>query len=235
MQFGLSVLLVATGASAIPVAISSTFVTTPPTIDGTAGAAEWAGPVSYVFGHGDALFRNDASNLYVLLDVTADTTPDAGSPFDYFRLAFDVNHNGVEDPNVDVEYGLCNTVNDFTRSLFLGSCSTTGCGSTTGSLAYGFGPTPASATSHTFWEIAIPLSELGASLGSTLGVQLRAASITPSFTEDAPTSECDFANYAALQLGGSVVTIPTLDRASLLLLALFLAVGAGLLLRSRWS
>ncbi len=234
--FGVSMIFAATGAGAIPVTISSTFVSTPPTIDGTAGATEWAGPVSYVFGHGDVLFRNDASNLYVLFDVTADTTQDASSPIDYFWLAFDVNHNGIEDPNVDVEYGLCNTVSDFTRTLFLGSCSTTGCGSTTGSLAHGFGSTPASATPHTFWEIAIPLSELGgASLGSNLGVQMRSASTNPAFVEDTPTSECDFPGYATLQLGGSVVTIPTLDRTGLLLLGLFLVAGAGLLLRGRWG
>jgi len=198
--FGIAMILAATGsAGAAPVTIYSTFVTKSPTIDGAAAAAEWSGPVSYSFPHGVVLFRNDASTLYVLVDVTADTTQDT-PPADYFWIDVDVNHNGVADPNVDVEYGLCNSSTDATRAFFLGSCSFTGCRSTSASIGYGFGSSPASSTPHTFWEYAIPLSELGASPGSRLGVDVRAASDNPPMTDDVPTTECDVAGYATLEL-----------------------------------
>jgi hypothetical protein len=48
---------------------------------------------------GTLMAQNDGTNLYVGLDVTAETG--AANPNDYFWFVVDINDNGVVDPNRD--------------------------------------------------------------------------------------------------------------------------------------
>jgi len=81
-----------------------TFVTTPPTIDGTIGDTEWSDAAGYsvLFGNSPATvrFEETATTLYVGVTVQ-DLAPGPAPEFD---VLFDNNHNGVKD-NGDDNWG----------------------------------------------------------------------------------------------------------------------------------
>src|SRR5579859_479745 len=80
-NFGLS------GAStSVPAALAQTapappslasWAVTAPVIDGAVGSTEWANAGAFPLPHGQLYFENDASNLYVLADLTGDTGNDS--------------------------------------------------------------------------------------------------------------------------------------------------------------
>ena len=128
--------------SVLPGAYGSIFTPTPPTIDGN--AIEWTSqnstvvPVTNGFVH----LMNDANNLYVLIDATADIgndplyytiPPPNPNPFDAFYLTFDVNLNQAIDSNVDVNFGITNTSTlDPCIQYYISSNNWTGCNYTSG-------------------------------------------------------------------------------------------------------
>lgn len=148
----------------------SSWATTPVQVDGVVSTAEWqlALPINATYGW--LLIKNDAVNLYILIDVTADTYDDN---FGYFSLIFDIDRNKEVTPGVDLMYGLC--LGKLNISHLLGPSSVEGCvsgpNSTPNTLSQyrqGFGPSSYSATSHLVWECAIRLAEVKASPGETV-------------------------------------------------------------------
>lgn len=221
-----AVLLTATG----PVALTtnSAYVTAPPTINGSVDATEWADAGSFTLPHGTVYFENDNSNLYLLYDMTGDPTLDTTpGALDSYEILFDVNGNGVGDSGQELLYAICNNGALANREVYLGTsgCNWTPCDTSAVVVARGFGTSPASATNHAIFEVAIPFSEIQGQAGKLLRVALGYYSTTPSFFELVPANMCAFASYLPLQLGKP--SIPVLGRAGVALLALLLA-GIGL-------
>jgi|GEM_PF-493083 len=138
----------------------------PPSIDGVATQAEWGEAPRLNFANGKVRIQNDLLNLYLLLDVTNDTTNDPLQPDtpwgDYFWLVWDVNGDRNITPDVDLLHGIYPGTDNIGLCRFIEPGAVTGLQPSEGMLARGFGPTPGSPAPHRFWEIAIPLLEVGA-------------------------------------------------------------------------
>jgi hypothetical protein len=197
------------GSTGQAVTLESRFTTSPPTIDGTIGAAEWAADAGvFALPHGTIYFENDASNLYLLYDMTGDPTLDSPYP-DSHIIGFDVNSNGIGDPGLDSEYATCGdgrlSVRAFVKEP--ATCGWTGCMTTAAVVARGLGPSPASAADHVIFEVSIPFSEILAQTGQTLRVYLGYYSPTPFIYESAPGDQCAYAEYLPLRLGVRTVQL----------------------------
>ena len=158
------------------VALTSTYVATPPVIDGSIGFGEWNLANKVPFAHGFISTMNDGIRLYVLIDALGDTTDETISA-DNFWLSFDVNRNGVIDPNQDLNYGLNSDSGNMRYQYYLGPGTWTGlqpntfsargrgfgCFFADGSLSLG---SPLlfrfRCSQHRVWELAIDLAEIGA-------------------------------------------------------------------------
>ena len=200
---GLAIAAFLVGSTGQAVALESRFTSSPPTIDGTIGATEWAaGAGAFALPHGTIYFESDASNLYVLYDMTGDPILDS-SPTDYFYIGFDVNLNGAGDPGIDFEYSTCDGEHAIRPFLYdAASCSWGGCEATATAAVFarGWGPSPASAGAHVILELSIPFSEIQGRAGEMLRVFLAYGSPTPSFVDATPASDCSYAEYLPLHL-----------------------------------
>jgi hypothetical protein len=191
------------------VALESRFTKSPPSIDGTIGAAEWAGCAgTFDLPHGTIYFENDASHLFLLYDMTGDPTLDSPN-VDSHLIGFDVNRNGIGDPGIDVEYSTCGDGRLSVRAFLqpAATCGWTGCATTAAVVARGWGPSPASAADHVIFEVAIAFSEIQAQAGQTLRVYLGYYSTTPFIFERTPEDECAYAEYLPLHLGPRTVQL----------------------------
>lgn len=156
-------------AGAADVEIGRRWAASAPVIDGVASPGEWDTARVTPLAHGQLRTMNDASSLYVLLDVTDDTgndPPGGVGAVDFFVLAFDVDLNFAVTPNVDLIYDTCNDGRPFVKAHYLGGNAFTGCQTTDPDSegAPGFGPTPAlnaQGANHRFWEFRLKLQEIG--------------------------------------------------------------------------
>lgn len=186
--------------------IQSSWASVPPQIDGSVGTSEWAGAGIMTTPHGKVSFTNRSAYLYVLIDVTGDTTEDPLLPGpyndDFFGLFFDINGNGSGDPGIDLDYSLIDSPPQIPVISYLAvpDCGWTGGLQTTSLGAHGFGPSPSSATPHTIWELALRLSELRASPGDLVRLSTIEFSPNPSIFDEAPAGLCDWQGYQAVRL-----------------------------------
>ncbi len=113
--------------------------------------------------HGTLLAQNDATHLYIGLDVTAETG--APNTNDYFWFVVDINANGHIDANRDKLFSILpGNLNHLVMAYMLGPNTTTGIPATQvipSRLQSGFGPSLNSAVSHRQWQISFALSDLG--------------------------------------------------------------------------
>jgi len=132
----------------------------PPPLTGLLTAAEWSAAAQMTIPHGTLLAQNDATHLYLGLDITAETG--AANPNDYFQIQVDVNDNGVVDAYRDKLFGIVlPNQNALTLAYMLGPGTSTGANVIpTSHLKSGFGPSLLSATPHRQWQIAFALSDL---------------------------------------------------------------------------
>ncbi|MFA4957565.1 MAG: PEGA domain-containing protein [Candidatus Methanoperedens sp.] len=203
--------------SSIPVGSASStmsvFTATPPTIDGQVTGNEWDNAASIPLGHGSMLVKNDNSYLYLLVDLTGDTTNDPPGTTqselgDFFSLDFDVNLDKAITSNVDLSYGSTWGEYKLSKSYHLGPGVWTTISSTTSQLGVGFGPSMNSVTSHRIWEFAISRQEILAQ--SIVRIGLRTYSQTPSFDDSLPPNfENDFSNLIEISLATTPTSTPT--------------------------
>jgi hypothetical protein len=137
--------------------INSVFAGYPPEIDGMASTGEWDDAVSIELDHGFMLIQNDASNLYIFVDLTGDTKEDDK---DYFSLSFDVNNDRKISPRLDMDYGTFPGTRDLGIRYYLGPGTWTSFGNTHSDLGSGFGKSLNSEISHRIWELSISLPEI---------------------------------------------------------------------------
>ncbi|MFN2198489.1 MAG: hypothetical protein ACK2UW_20375, partial [Anaerolineales bacterium] len=103
--------------------LSSVFVTTPPIIDGSIGFGEWSNAATIPFNHGYLTVVNDGIRLYVLINVTGDTSD---SSTDYFWLSFDNDNNHAITANVDKNYATSPSTGNMRYQYYLGPSTWTG-------------------------------------------------------------------------------------------------------------
>jgi len=144
----------------------STWASPAPQINGVATNAEWGSAPRLNFANGQLRIQNDLGRLYLLLDVTGDTTNDPLQPDtpwgDYFWLAWDVNGDRNVTADVDLLHGIYPGTSTVGLCHFIEPGAVTPLEPSGASLARGFGATPGSPTPHRFWEMSIPLEEIGA-------------------------------------------------------------------------
>jgi len=191
------------GPAAADVEVTRRWAAAAPVIDGVVSPGEWNGAQVTALTHGQLRTMNDASFLYVLLDVTDDNgnDPTSGSgPSDFFTMAFDVDLNFAVTPNVDLVYDTCQDSRSFIKAYYLGGSTFTGCQNPDPqSLGVpGFGPTPASGASHRLWEFRLLFSEIGVdpstwttSAGDVPHVRMNVGTVsaTPAFSSAEPDAD----------------------------------------------
>ncbi len=134
----------------------------PPPLTGLLTAAEWSAAATLAIPRGTLLAQNDATHLYIGLDLTQETG--TANNNDYFQFIVDINDNGVIDPNRDKAFGILQgQLNTLTMVYMLGPGEETGvpAGQVIPSkLKSGFGASLHSATHHRQWQIQFALSDL---------------------------------------------------------------------------
>jgi len=192
----------------------SAWAARPPSLDGVASQEEWGSASALALPHGKLRIQNTLTHLYLLIDVTADTGDDprqAHSPWgDYFWLVWDVNGDGNVTPDVDLLYGTYPGTDDLGLCRFIEPGAVTTLTPSEASLARGFGPSPDSATPHRFWEVSIPLVEIGADArrwaanpldAHPLRLGLRINSQTPAISDYVPQNVLqDFTRFIRILL-----------------------------------
>ena len=138
-------------------------LSTPPPLTGLLPASEWSGAAQMAIPNGTLLAQNDATHLYIGLDITAETG--TANPNDYFWFVVDINDNGVIDANRDKLFSILpGDLNRLYMFYMLGPDETTGAPTTQvipSKLMSGFGPSMLSSTNHRQWQISFDLSDLG--------------------------------------------------------------------------
>ncbi|HEY1903212.1 MAG TPA: hypothetical protein VGG56_12310 [Terracidiphilus sp.] len=138
-------------------------LSTPPPLTGLLTATEWSGAAQMAIPNGTLLAQNDANNLYIGLDITAETG--TANPNDYFWFVVDINDNGVIDPNRDKLFSILpGNQNRLYMFYMLGPDENTGASTTqviASQLLSGFGPSLLEAANHRQWQITFALSDLG--------------------------------------------------------------------------
>ena len=142
--------------------IRSVWAATPPVINGQAESTEWADGGWLDLPHTKVFFKNDAENLYILLDVLGCNVADGE---EYFGIVVDVDRSKSVTPYTDVRFGAIHQYKgDLYRKLYTqpavgGSVQDL---TTTSEMATGFYSSFNSGTAHRIWELALNLEEIGA-------------------------------------------------------------------------
>ena len=117
-------------------------LSTPPPLTGLLPSAQWSGAAQMTIPHGTLLAQNDATHLYIGLDITAETG--VANTNDYFWFVVDINNNGVIDANRDKLFSILPTnQNRLYMFYMLGPNTTTPVATTQvipSKLQSGFGP-----------------------------------------------------------------------------------------------
>jgi hypothetical protein len=212
-----SFVIPATSVDAKGPEIISVWPSMPPVIDGAASAQEWgdAASINLTYGrntYGYMLVQNDASNLYLLIDLTLDIVendPYKGvTSADYFELSFDLDQPGVINyPSIDFMY--CPIPDKLVKQYYTGPFERWIPGEISHSqLGVGFGSSLNSQTAHRIWELAISLTEIDAVPGGLVRLGLRTHSDDPPFQYDQPENlHGDFSSHMEITLANRQVEL----------------------------
>jgi hypothetical protein len=189
--------------------VRSTWTTAPLAVDGFLTSPEWTSAGSLPIPAGFLMVKNDASSLYVALDVVGDSGNDAGTN-DYFWLYVDVDRNGAPTAHRDVLFSpYPNQPDRLAKWPVLGPGVTEPISSTQvipSTMRRGFGASPNAAAAHRIWEIRLDLAEIGVDLAASAAppvvkVGVRVASSSPSFIFDFPPNvSSDFSHFHEIVL-----------------------------------
>jgi len=170
-----------------PPPLLSIFPEKPPLIDGIASDGEWEDTPSKPLDHGKLHIQNDAANLYILVDLTADTINDPplmNAPWgDFFWLSFDVDLDHMISTGVDVNFATAAGTWDLMIQDYINPGQWTTLSDSASQLNVGFGPTFNSSTPHRIWEFAISLPEIDAAPNELVRLGLRTYSQEPAFDD----------------------------------------------------
>ncbi len=174
----------------------------PPPLTGLLAAADWSGSATMAIPRGTLMAQNDASNLYIGLDLTAETG--AANPNDYFWFVVDMNDNGAIDANRDKLFSdWPGTPNRLGMWLMAGPDTTwpaANSQSIPSQVRQGFGASVNAAAGHRQWQIAFALSDLNIAIdpngpAPVVRFGLRIAT-DPGFTGETPANPLgDFSQF----------------------------------------
>jgi hypothetical protein len=200
-------------------AITSTYASTPPVIDGQINFGEWNLGNRIPFANGYISVINDGIRLYVLINALSDSTnnSNAAGVSDYFWLSFDKNRDQAITANSDLNYGTVPGTGNMRFQFYLGPGQWTGlqpntfssrgrgfgCFFADGTLRItGFFPLKLTCKSHRVWELAFDLAEIGSSPGGKAHVGVRVADQGPGgFADDTPANfSTDFTKFIDVSL-----------------------------------
>jgi hypothetical protein len=189
--------------------VRSTWTTAPLAVDGSLTPAEWSSAGSMAIPAGFLMVKNDASSLWIALDVVGDSGNDAGTN-DYFWLYVDVDRNGAPTAHRDLLFSLFpGQPNHLGKWPVLGPGLAEPIPTTqviASTVRQGFGPSPNSAAAHRIWEIRLDLAEIGVDLAASstppvVKVGIRVASSSPAFVFDFPSNVAfDFSHFEEIIL-----------------------------------
>ena len=187
---------------------------TPPPLSGLLAAADWSGAARMAIPRGTLLAQNDATHLYIGLDLTAETG--APDPSDYFWLIVDVNDNGVIDSHRDKLFSDWPGAPDRLGMWLMAGPDATWPASNTqvipSQLRSGHGPSMDSPVAHRQWQIAFALSDLDIVVDPSkpapvVRFGLRIAS-SSSVGEDPANPLGDFSHFNEIILSTVPSTVP---------------------------
>ena len=204
-----------------PPPMLSDFPDKPPVIDGIVSDGEWENAPNKVLDHGKLYVQNDAANLYILIDLTSDTTNDPPleeAPWgDFFWLSFDIDLNQMITQGVDVNFSLAPGTWNLMIQDYVNPGVWTTLSDCASQLGAGFSSSFNSDTPHRIWEFAISLPEIDASPNELIRLGLRTYSQEPSFDSQYPNMfPYDFSNLVEIALVDKPVDFLVLADESLL-------------------
>jgi hypothetical protein len=209
------VLAQSNGPSSTLATINSTYASTPPVLDGSLNFGEWNYANKLALTHGFLSVVNDNNRLYVLLDVTGETTDDSS---DYFYVSFDTNRNGLIDPGTlapgpDINYGLVarnmryqhylgpNSWTGVTANTYSARAAGFGCFWADGTFSFTFIPFHVTCAQHRVWEFGFDLAEIGAFAGSSAKMGVLVSAIRNTLHDELPPGfTADFTNLITVNL-----------------------------------
>lgn len=194
--------------------IRSTWTRPGPPLTGLLPASEWTGAATMSIPRGTLMAQNDGTNLYIGLDLTAETG--AANPSDYFWFIVDINDNGVIDANRDKMFSdWPGSPNRLGMWYMAGPDETYPAPNNQvipSKVMNGFGPSMNSATNHRQWQISFALSDLGITIDPTgpapiVDFGLRIATLG-SFIGETPTNPLgNFSDFNQIILA----TVPSIS------------------------
>ena len=235
LVFGALALLVCVMADAASgQEVSSTLAITAPRVDGQLDFREWffaSGRVS--FEHGFIAVANDATRLYLLVDVLGDDHADPRAGLlqgDWIEVFVDMDADGFITPDLDKVYTLLPGSYDLRVQEFASSAGERhdpDPAPTYSSIAAGFGCFSDDATEflylpplapvceeHRVWEVAIDLEEVGQFPSSPtpplvgLKIGILVHSHLPGFTDEVPDGfPADFSQMLEIDLASTAPVI----------------------------
>ena len=191
---------------------------TPPPLTGLLPVGDWSGSATMAIPRGALMAQNDATNLYLGLDLTAEIG--AANPNDYFWFVVDINDNGVIDANRDKLFSdWPGTPNRLGMWLMAGPDATWPAPNSQvipSQVRIGFGPSMNSGANHRQWQIAFALSDLGITIDPSapppvvrFGLRIATSS---GFVGETPANPLgDFSNFNEIILA----TVPSAPSGSL--------------------
>ena len=152
--------------------MTSTYVSSPPEMDGFINFGEWPAANRLEFENGYITVTNDQHRMYVLINVLED---DQEGEDDYFWLSFDVNQDGEITPYEDMLFATNPHTGEMRYSYYTAPSTFTvlqpetyssmgegfGCFFGDGTLFYQIKPFSVSCSRHRVWELGIDLKEIG--------------------------------------------------------------------------
>jgi hypothetical protein len=207
-----------------PEPLTSSSARQAPRVDGRVSVGEWKLNDALELEHGFVAARNDATHLYLLVDMLGDGQPDAG---DEVSISFDVDKDGQVTPKVDVNYYVDPKTGNLRHRYYdvegfypdqteyrSSRAQAYGCSPVDGSLRYDLKQGIA-CDEHVVWELAIALSEIGAQPGESVHMGLGVASGAPEFTDTVPANfPYNLHNFLEVELVDPVIILPPADTRS---------------------
>ncbi|MDO9308049.1 MAG: hypothetical protein Q7V04_03190 [Deltaproteobacteria bacterium] len=179
-------------------------------------ASEWGDAAMMTIPAGYMMVKNDADNLYIILDVVGDNGNDPGTN-DYYWLVIDSDNDGAVTTDRDVLYspwpGQPNRLGRWVMARPNATWPAPNSQVIDSSTRMSFGPTSHSPLNHRIWEIRLSLSEMGITLDPTgpapvVRFGLRIASSTPSFIYEYPVNPLSaFSSFHKIILANSAPAI----------------------------
>ena len=187
-----------------------------PVIDGTVSPGEWDGAGSLPLYENNGMFvaektdrtdlqrgtmyvKNSDVALFILFDMTSDTTSGGNAADDYSGIGFDIDIDHYKSPYVDLKYGTGAGTENLGIQYAVSEVGWTGVNSTAlSSYKEGFGPSAASATNHMIYEYKLDYSEIDIDFEDVLAnpeqlfharVNVKVVSKSPAFSMFYPSSQ----------------------------------------------